>query len=66
MYNINKSYTRDSTMKAIGHLEKIGVIRYHDNYKQLWQQRAQSKRIGIKTSLGDSIGIRKMSLTHKR
>ena len=53
-------------MKAIGHLEKIGVVRYHDNYKMLWNQRAQSKRIGIKNHLGSSIKFHNTSLTLKR
>ena len=53
-------------MKAIGYLEKIGVVRYHDNYNMLWNQRAQSKRIGIKNHLGSSIKFHNTSLTLKR
>lgn len=62
MYNVNKSYTRDTTMKSLGHLEKIGVVRYHDTYKQMWKTRAQSKKVHGKIALKPSLSVTRLSV----
>lgn len=62
MYNVNKSYFRDNSLNSIAHIEKIGVIRYHDNYKQAWNTHLQAKRLHGKTSLKPYIRMTRTSV----
>lgn len=55
MYNPNKSYYRDSSMKSIGKLEKLGVVRFHDTYKNMWKTRSQAKKLHGTLSLSTSL-----------
>ena len=60
--NLNKSYYRDTSMKSLGNIQKIGVVRYRDNYKQIWQSRNQAKRLSTQTSLKPSLSKTRLSV----
>lgn len=60
--NLNKSYYRDTSMKSLGNIQKIGVVRYRDNYKQIWQSRNQAKRLSTQTSLKPSLSKTHLSV----
>ena len=62
MVNLNKSYYRDTSMKSLGNIQKIGVVRYRDNYKQIWQSRNQAKRLSTQTSLKPSLSKTHLSV----
>lgn len=55
MFNPNKSYYRDNSLKSTGKLGKIGVVRYHDTYRTMWKTRAQSKRIHATIALSRKV-----------
>ena len=60
--NLNKSYYRDTSMKSLGNIQKIGVVRYRDNYKQIWQSRNRAKRLSTQTSLKPSLSKTHLSV----
>lgn len=42
-------------MKSIGKLEKLGVVRFHDTYKNMWKTRSQAKKLHGTLSLSTSL-----------